>query len=234
MALGDDSHIGDGQLQRPDALLPRDEAGVLDVDRLLIPLHDEAGEVGAWLAAVPFLRTADLPPPPPEEPDSPDDEESARWRGDPLIRGVASVYAEVLEAARARVQPGQALIASGHLYMRGTAISELSERKILGGNQHAIPRAIFPDDWAYVALGHLHLAQAVEASEQVRYCGSPLPRVTRDGTTVVVPAGSLDDDPAIRPAHHIFWASRAPWSSDEDALPRFDEYPPSEASATPG
>jgi len=58
-------------------------------------------------------------------------------------------------------------------------------------------------------------------------CGSPLPRVTRDGTVVVVPAGSLDDDPAIRPEHHIFWGSRAPWSSDEDALPHFDEYPPS-------
>lgn len=46
---------------------------------------------------------------------------------------------------------------------------------LLGGNQHAVPRAVFADDWAYVALGHLHMAQAVEQSEQVRYCGSPIP-----------------------------------------------------------
>ncbi|MFO7566655.1 MAG: exonuclease SbcCD subunit D C-terminal domain-containing protein [Enhygromyxa sp.] len=161
--------------------LPRDEAGELDADRLLIPLHDGAGEVAAWLAAVPFLRVADLPqlePEPEPDPQSQSDGESdevAGWRGDPLIRGVAAVYAEVLAAARAKATPNQALIATGHLYMRGVAISELSERKILGGNQHAIPRAVFGDEWAYVGLGHLHLAQAVEQSEQVRYCGSPLP-----------------------------------------------------------
>ena len=159
--------------------LPRDQAGVLDVERLLIPLHDPQGEVAAWLAAVPFLRVADLPPPnepepgPQAEPEA--DPEQDGWRRDPLIRGVAQVYAEVLAAARARARPEQALIATGHLYMRGVAVSELSERKILGGNQHAIPRAVFADDWAYVGLGHLHLAQAVEQSEQVRYCGSPIP-----------------------------------------------------------
>lgn len=151
--------------------LARDEAGDIDVERLLIPLHDATGEVAAWLAAVPFLRVADLPVPETLEPE----QEQDGWRRDPLIRGVAQVYDEVLAAARARATPAQALIATGHLYMRGVAISELSERKILGGNQHAIPRAVFADDWAYVGLGHLHLAQAVEQSEQVRYCGSPLP-----------------------------------------------------------
>lgn len=157
--------------------LPRDEAGLLDVDRLLIPLHDSTGEIAAWLAAVPFLRIADLPQAVVSEPESESESESEHdgWRRDPLILGVAQVYAEVLAAARARARPEQALIATGHMYMRGVAVSELSERKVLGGNQHAIPRAVFPDEWAYVGLGHLHLAQAVEQSEQVRYCGSPLP-----------------------------------------------------------
>jgi exonuclease SbcD len=153
--------------------LPRDDAGALDVDRLLIPLHDQTGAVAAWLAAVPFLRVADLAQPTELEPSA--EVEEPDWRSDPLIRGVAQVYDELLIAARARAQPNHALIATGHLYMRGVAVSELSERKILGGNQHAIPRAVFADDWAYVALGHLHLAQAVEQSQQVRYCGSPLP-----------------------------------------------------------
>lgn len=68
-----------------------------------------------------------------------------------------------------------ALILTGHCYMRGGALSELSERKILGGNLHALPVDIFPEDAAYVALGHLHRAQAVGGRETVRYSGSPIP-----------------------------------------------------------
>ncbi|EDM78703.1 nuclease SbcCD, D subunit [Plesiocystis pacifica SIR-1] len=147
-----------------------------DRGEMVFPLHDRSGAVAAWLAAVPFLRVADLPHARAARGGDVDsDDEQASWRRDPLIHGVERVYAEVLEAAQARAEPDHALIASGHLYMRGTALSELSERKILGGNQHAIPRAIFGDAWAYVGLGHLHLAQAVEQSEQVRYSGSPIP-----------------------------------------------------------
>jgi exonuclease SbcD len=58
--------------------------------------------------------------------------------------------------------------------MTGTALSEASERRILGGNQHALPLEIFPSGLAYVALGHLHLAQCV-GGPSVRYSGSPLP-----------------------------------------------------------
>ncbi|PRP98796.1 Nuclease SbcCD subunit D [Enhygromyxa salina] len=160
--------------------LPRRDDGSIDHDRLLIPLHDASGEIGAWLAAVPFLRVSDLhrgqaEAEPEAEPEAEADSEDApAWRADPLIRGVEAIYASALAAAQAKASDGQAVIATGHLYMRGTAISELSERKILGGNQHALPTAIFTD-WAYVGLGHLHLAQAVEQSELVRYCGSPIP-----------------------------------------------------------
>jgi exonuclease SbcD len=59
--------------------------------------------------------------------------------------------------------------------MTGTRLSELSERKILGGNQHALPAGMFPDEVDYVALGHLHLAQQVGERENLRYSGSPIP-----------------------------------------------------------
>ena len=59
--------------------------------------------------------------------------------------------------------------------MIGSALSELSERKILGGNQHALPVDIFPPGVAYAALGHLHLPQVVGDLDHVRYCGSPIP-----------------------------------------------------------
>ena len=56
-----------------------------------------------------------------------------------------------------------------------------------------------------------------------RDCGSKLPHVRN---RVVIPAGSLDDDPGIRPALHIFVASKAPWFAICDDLPRYDEYAP--------
>jgi exonuclease SbcD len=157
--------------------LPRREDGHVDVDRLLFPLRDATGEIAAWLAAVPFLRVSDLPQ---QLGSSASREDGIEVDEDPLVRGVAAIYAQALAAARGRATPEHALIATGHLYMRGGAVSELSERRILGGNQHAIPRSMFePDDggrgWGYVGLGHLHLAQAVEQSELVRYCGSPIP-----------------------------------------------------------
>jgi hypothetical protein len=43
---------------------------------------------------------------------------------------------------------------------------------------------------------------------------------------VVVPAGSLDDDPAAREELHIFTGSKAPWFEIADSLPRHAEYPP--------
>ncbi|MBN1947062.1 MAG: exonuclease SbcCD subunit D C-terminal domain-containing protein [Bradymonadales bacterium] len=70
---------------------------------------------------------------------------------------------------------GRALIAMGHCYAAGTALSELSERKILGGNLHALPADVFGSECTYVALGHLHKAQQVGCREEVRYSGSPIP-----------------------------------------------------------
>lgn len=141
--------------------LPRNGAGAPDPDRLLTPLTDRCGTIAAWCAAVPFLRPADLPP--------------VEEIEDALIAGVRRVYAQALALIRQRLEPGQALIATGHCYMIGGQLSELSERKILGGNQHALPADIFPEDVSYAALGHLHLAQQVGRRAHIRYSGSPLP-----------------------------------------------------------
>lgn len=55
-------------------------------------------------------------------------------------------------------------------------------------------------------------------------CGSVVPGEPHDGR-VFLPAGCLDDDPGARPMAHIFVASKAPWWSITDDLPRFDAYP---------
>lgn len=150
--------------------LPRRTDGTVDAERLIVPLEGRDGRVAAWVAAVPFLRAADLPSVPEAE------------GIDSLVEGVRRVYADALDAARARRQPGQALVATGHGYLVGGQVSDLSERKVLGGNQHALPADIFPDDVAYGALGHLHLAQSVGGRAHLRYSGSPLPlSITESG-----------------------------------------------------
>lgn len=141
--------------------LSRSEDGNIDWDRLLVPLTNAAGDIRAWCGAMPFLRNADLP--------------TLNEEPDPLISGMKALYAELVEQLSQKAGQDGRMILTGHCYMANGAVSELSERKILGGNQHALPLELFPENIAYVALGHLHLAQRVGANEHVRYSGSPIP-----------------------------------------------------------
>jgi DNA repair protein SbcD/Mre11 len=166
------NHDSAARLEAPHALLeaqniqvlgwlPRTEEGEIDLGRLLVPLHDAAGEVAALCAAVPFLRPADLP----RCPDADDN----------LIDGVRQIYLQAINGAIERATDGQAILATGHCYMSSSRISDLSERKILGGNEHALPADLFSKEVDYVALGHLHLAQEIGERQGLRYSGSPIP-----------------------------------------------------------
>lgn len=141
--------------------LSRDDEGNIEWQRLLVPLTNANGEVKAWCGAMPFLRNADLP--------------SINDEVDPLIAGMKGLYAELVEHLQHKGGDEGRLVLTGHCYMVNGAISDLSERKILGGNQHALPLELFPENVAYVALGHLHLAQRVGGNEHIRYSGSPIP-----------------------------------------------------------
>jgi hypothetical protein len=55
-------------------------------------------------------------------------------------------------------------------------------------------------------------------------CRSFLYSVVRDGKWVHVTLGSLIDQPARLPDHHIFVGSKAPWEEIRDGLPQFDQY----------
>jgi hypothetical protein len=55
-------------------------------------------------------------------------------------------------------------------------------------------------------------------------CGSFLFSVVRHGAYVHVSMGSLVDAPTMRPTHHIFVGSKAPWFEITDGLPQFDEH----------
>lgn len=152
--------------------LSQGDQGNIDWERLLVPLTNATGEIKAWCGAMPFLRNADLPA---IARDGGDTEQSAGQDNDPLISGMKTLYAELFAQLQQKAGNDHSLILTGHCYMVNGAVSELSERKILGGNQHALPIELFPDDIAYVALGHLHLAQRVGAHQHIRYSGSPIP-----------------------------------------------------------
>ncbi|MBP6628482.1 MAG: exonuclease SbcCD subunit D C-terminal domain-containing protein [Kofleriaceae bacterium] len=132
------------------AALPRGADGEVDVDGCVI-------DVGpALIAAVPHLRASELPV------------------GVEPALGVRARVGQVLEAARRRRRPGQALVAMAHLYLVGAATAWLSERRTLIGGEEALTGELFGPDVAYVALGHIHKAQRI-GRDGVRYAGSPLP-----------------------------------------------------------
>ncbi len=56
-----------------------------------------------------------------------------------------------------------------------------------------------------------------------RRCGSDLPRASRGESVVVVPAGTLDSEPDLRPQAHVCVSEKFDIADD---LPRYAETPP--------
>ena len=168
------NHDSAGRLEAPAPLLAgygthmlghivRDEAGQIDLERMLLPLTGAGGEVEAWCLAVPFLRPGDVPKLP------------AGSGQDAYLGGIALLYRQLADLALARRAPGQAIVAMGHCHMVGGEMSNDSERRIVIGGTEMLPSGIFDPAIAYAALGHLHLAQEVGKQRHVRYSGSPIP-----------------------------------------------------------
>ncbi len=156
--------------------LPREASGALLAKHVVMPLTDRTGRIAAHCVAMPYLRPADLP----------SGRDLMAWRkgagdracGDELVDGVRALHDRIFDVARPLLESNDGntlMLAMAHAFMVGGSLSVMSERRILGGNQHALPVDVFPDDLDYVALGHLHKAQRVGGKERVRYCGSPIP-----------------------------------------------------------
>lgn len=130
-------------------------------------------DAGFVVAAVPYLREGDLRSALPGE--------SVADRATRQQVGFRAHYAAAAQAARAlgRARTGRddlPLVVTGHCFITGAALSDdRSERArvsvggVDGYSAHTLP----PAD--YIALGHLHIPQAVGGRETCRYAGSPLP-----------------------------------------------------------
>ena len=129
-------------------------------DRLLI--LEKEGKQRLAIAMLPFLRDRDLRTGRAGE----SRDEITRE----LTSGIAQRYRETTEA----LPKGCPAIAVGHLTVTGSRTSD-AEREIHIGGLGSVTADIFPKEFSYVALGHLHRPQAAGATSHVRYSGSPIP-----------------------------------------------------------
>jgi exonuclease SbcD len=140
----------------------------------LVPLRQKNGQVGAVLAAVPFLRPRDLS----QRADGKSQPgQTAADKSAQLQQQISAVYQELYQQAQQlaiELQSGDPLplLATGHLTTVGASSSE-SVREIYIGTLEALPASCLPP-FAYIALGHIHQAQQVGGSEFIRYSGSPI------------------------------------------------------------
>ena len=56
-------------------------------------------------------------------------------------------------------------------------------------------------------------------------CGSQVPYLSRDGSSLVVPAGYISGDPEIVPSANIFWDERPCWFDEGKSADNFATYP---------
>lgn len=115
------------------------------------------------IAAVPYLRDKDL---------RTKTETSHKDRTQQIREGIKAHYHALGEICQKKY-PNVPAIAMGHLFAKGVSTSE-SEREIQIGNEAAVESTCFPDQFGYVALGHIHRPQIINKDIFKRYSGSPI------------------------------------------------------------
>lgn len=53
-------------------------------------------------------------------------------------------------------------------------------------------------------------------------CGSPVPKLSRNRQFWVVPSGSLNSDPGLRPQANIYWSEHGPWYVPADQMTKHE------------
>lgn len=99
------------------------------------------------------------------------------------------------------------------------------------GTGHATNLFLSLADFSYTAGAELLTSYKVPDAKYFTHafcsvCGSSMPRADESRGIAIVPMGSLDDDPGVRPLRHIFVDSKAPWDEITDELPQIPGAPP--------
>lgn len=151
-----------------------------NVEEEVLVLKNEAGVPECVVAAVPFLRDQDLR--------RAVSGEKSEDRVESIRQGILAHYQAVGEVCEEYKKMDLPIIGMGHLCATGAESSDKQENIYLGSREN-IEASKFPKVFDYVALGHIHRAQAIGGLKHVRYCGSPLPlsfSETKDDKSVTV------------------------------------------------
>ena len=137
-------------------------------------------EKSAIICAIPYLRDKDVRT---VEPGETIDDKNRK-----LVEGIKAHYAEVVKIAERKreeiirqsaiknPQSQIPIVAMGHLFTAGgKTVDGDGVRELYVGSLAHVGAEVFPAAIDYLALGHLHVPQAVGSAEHIRYCGSPIP-----------------------------------------------------------
>lgn len=142
-------------------------------DEVIVFYKDEQPEL--IVCAVPYLRDKDIRT---VEPGETIDDKNAK-----LVEGLKKHYADVCDIAdQKRIEFEKAghadipIVAMGHLFTsRGKTVDGDGVRELYVGSLAHVGEEVFPSIIDYLALGHLHIPQAVGSAKHIRYSGSPIP-----------------------------------------------------------
>lgn len=138
-------------------------------DEVLL-LTDTSGTPELIVCAVPYLRDRDVR--------LVQAGETIEDKAKNAVLGIQQHYAQVAQAAQqlnATLTHPVPLIATGHLFAAGgKTLADDGVRDLYVGSLAHISADCFPDCFDYVALGHLHVPQAVANNDTIRYSGSPI------------------------------------------------------------
>lgn len=151
-------------------------------EQLITVRSSKNGNIIGVVAAVPFLRDGGV---------ASIAGETVEQKRNSMREGIKQHYAALRDLALPYTTNKKVpLIALGHLYAAGSELSGnaneendvLSSKLFKGerdinyaGNQDLIDIDVFPPEFDYIALGHIHKAQKVGKKNHIRYSGSPIP-----------------------------------------------------------
>ncbi|MCT7904437.1 Nuclease sbcCD subunit D [Candidatus Ornithobacterium hominis] len=139
--------------------MPNDEA------EAILPVQNQQNKIELVVHAIPFLREVDLR--------KSTDGISYEDRIKVMQNGIENIYKKSIDLGK-RNYPHLPHIAMGHLFTAGVSPSD-SEREIQIGNQAKFEAQRLGNGFDYIALGHIHKPQKVNAAVPAYYSGSPLP-----------------------------------------------------------
>ncbi len=145
---------------------------VLDDEVIVLQSDDKSKAI---VCAIPYLRDKDIRT---VEPGETIDDKNAK-----LLEGLKKHYADVCAIAEQKRNEFKSaghdnipIVAMGHLFTAGgKTVEGDGVRELYVGSLAQVGEEVFPSSIDYLALGHLHVPQAVGSAKHIRYCGSPIP-----------------------------------------------------------